>query len=471
MSPPTPALPGPLFFTLSCLGVGVVCYLVHRWSLLSGLIAAAGCLLLGWISLRHASGESLKLFGRVWVLHQPFVLLGREWAFSPANLSVLTFVLFICGFAFLFALPAPQGWSFYPFGMGVLAALIMATTAQQYIYSILFLWLAAILAVFVLSGGRPGATTGAVRFLALTSLAVMPLLILPGYLVPDAEPDAIHTALVLMVIGFAVLLMVVPFHGQLVAIAAHAAPMVPAFMLSAFPPVVFHALFALGRSHPALLQDQLLFDACRWLGTAAVALGGLAAAGQRRWGYLVGYAALVDWGAGLIAFGQGSRQGVEWATQMLIWRALSLLLVGTGLTVIYKAMGKKDDMADCGGLLQRRLLGVLALIYGLFSLSGLPLTPGAAGRWPLIIRMLESEPATGWALILAGVGVSIGTLVGLRACMGPVPEGVEEDRFDSLVAMGFAFLALWLVVTFFLHPTPWLDMMQRVLADLPFLAT
>jgi hypothetical protein len=30
---------------------------------------------------------------------------------------------------------------------------------------------------------------------------------------------------------------------------------------------------------------------------------------------------------------------------------------------------------------------------------------------------------------------------------------------------------LWLVVTFFLHPTPWLDMMQRVLGDLSFLPT
>jgi len=471
MSPATPALPGPLFFVLFCLAVGMVCYFLHRWSLLSGLVAAGGCLLLGWMSLRQASGESLKLFGRVWVLYRPFILLGREWAFTPANLSVLTFVLFVCGLAFLLALPATQVWSFYPFGMAVLAALIMATTAQQYIYSVLFLWLAAILSVFVLSGGRPGATAGAMRFLVLTSLAVMPLLTLPGYLVPEAELGATHTATVLMVIGFAMLLMVVPFHGQLVTIAAHTAPMVPAFMLSAFPPVVFHVLFVLARSHPALLQDSLLFDACRWLGTAAVALGGLAAAGQRRWGYLVGYAALVDWGAGLIALGQGTRQGVEWATQMLIWRAFSLLLVGTGLTVAFKAMGQRDDIADSGGLLQRRLLGVMALVYGLLSLSGMPLTPGASGRWPLTIHLLATAPGTGWTLVLAGVGVAVGTVSGLRACLGPVQGEVKETRFDAVVAMGFASFALWLIVTFFLHPAPWLDMMQRVLDDLSFLAT
>ena len=74
--------------------------------------------------------------------------------------------------------------------------------------------------------------------LALASVAVMPLLVVPGYFEPDAEPGAVHTATVLVVIGFGMLLMLVPFHGQLVAIAAHSAPMVPAFVLSAFPAVV-----------------------------------------------------------------------------------------------------------------------------------------------------------------------------------------------------------------------------------------
>jgi formate hydrogenlyase subunit 3/multisubunit Na+/H+ antiporter MnhD subunit len=471
MSDATLALPGPLFFALFLLAAGVVSFLVHRWTALSGLVAAAGCLALGWIGLRQTSGQSLELFGRVWVLYRPFVLLGREWAFTTANLSVLTLVLSFCGLAFLLALPAPQGWSFYPFGMGVLASLTMAATAQQFFYSILFYWLAAILAVFVLSGGRPGATAGAVRFLVFTSLAVMPLLTLPSYLAPDATPGAVYTATVLMVIGFAMLLMVVPFHGQLVAIAAHSAPMVPAFMLSAFPPVVFHLLFSLGRAHPLLLRDQLLFDVCRWLGTAAVIFGGMAAAGQRRWGYLVGCAALVDWGCGLVAFGQGTQQGIVWAMRMLIWRSLSLLLVGAGLTVAAKPMGPKDDMAVCGGLLQRRLLGVSLLVIGLFSLAGFPLTPGAAGRWPQIMSLLAAEPRVGWVLILAGVGVAIGTLAGVRACLGPVPEDAPPDRFGAVMALSFALLAGWFVIAIFLHPTPWIEMVQHVLGDLPFLAT
>ena len=469
MSAAPVVVPGPLFFSVFAVLTALVCYVVHRWNLVSGLIGAASCFVLGWVSLRHASGEPLSLLGRVLVLNRSFVFLGREWALLPADSAVLTLVFAASGLAFLLALPASQGWSFHSFGMGVVAALVLSVTAEQYIYSILFLWLASIWAVFVLSGGRSGATTGAVRFLAISSMAAMLLLTLPGYLRPDADPGSLYTATILLALGFGMLLMLVPFHGQLIAIAAHSAPMIPAFVLSAFSPVVFHILLELGQSQPVLFQDELFFDICRWLGTAAVAIGGVAAAGQRRWGYLVGYATLVDWGAGLIALGQGTEIGIEWAVQMLVWRAFSLLQVGTGLTVVFRAIGQDDEMAKCGGLLQRRLLGVVALIGGLFSLAGFPLTPGAAGRWPLIGSLLVSQPMTAWVIILAGGGVCVGALSGLRACLGPVPEGVDRDRLETAVAMGFAVLALWLVGVFTLHPAPWLDMAQGMLGVLSFL--
>jgi formate hydrogenlyase subunit 3/multisubunit Na+/H+ antiporter MnhD subunit len=223
-----------------------------------------------------------------------------------------------------------------------------------------------------------------------------------------------------------------------------------------------------------LLEDQLMYDVCRWMGTAAVVIGGLAAMGQRRWGYLVGYATLVDWGAGLLALGQGTARGIEQATQMLIWRALSLLLVGAGLTVTFKATGKEDEMARCDGLLSQRPMGVLATILGLLSLAAFPLTPGAAGRWPLILDLLASQPRTAWMLILAGMGVTVGTLMGVRSCLcspanlGNLESGASDRRFEAMVGLGFPLLALWLVGTLFLHPTPWLRVLQRVLAELGF---
>ena len=462
-----PMLPGPLFFFLAAALTAVACYVVQRWTALAGLLAAVSCLVLGWLSLRLAGRESLSLFGRVWVYDGPFVLLGREWAFTASNAAVLTFMLFACGLSFLAALPASQGSAYYPFGMGVIATLVLSATAEQYTLSILFLWLAVILAVFILAGGRPRATTGAVRFLALASVGIMLLLTVAGYL-PGTQPGTLHTARILTVLGFGMLLMLAPFHGQLVGIVARTAPMVPAFMLATFPPVVFLILLSLGRASPALLEDQLLFSVYRLLGTATVAIGGIAAAGQRRWGYLVGYAALVDWGAGMIALGQGTAQGMAWAAQMLVWRAFSLLLAGTGLTIVMRAT-KDDSLRACSGLLHRRLPGMLALTGGLLSLAGFPLTPGFVGRWPLINELLRGQPVTAWVVILSGVSVTLGTLVGLKSCLGPAPKQVRGDRFAALVGMVAGALALWLVGAFVLHPMPWIEMAERMLGTLSFL--
>jgi formate hydrogenlyase subunit 3/multisubunit Na+/H+ antiporter MnhD subunit len=296
----------------------------------------------------------------------------------------------------------------------------------------------------------------------------MLLLTLSGYLEPDADPEILRAAPVLLVLGFGILLMVVPFHGQLVAIAAHTAPMVPTFVLSVFPPVVFHILLTLGESQPALFHDRLFFSVCRWLGTAAVAIGGVAAAGQRRWGHLVGYAALVDWGAGLVALGQGTEHGVALAVQMLGWRTASLLLTGTGLTIVFKALGQKDELSACGGMLQRRTTGVLALVGGLFSLAGFPLTPGAVGRWTLIDSLLTIDPRTAWILILAGAGVCVGALNGLRACLGPVPQDAAEKRFDGVVAIVFSFLGVWLAGASLLYPAPWLGLVERIASSFSF---
>jgi len=536
-------LPGPLFFLLAAALIAIICYLLQRWSLFAGLLAGAGCLLLGWLSLQLAQQQALprellSLFGHVWAYDEPFVLFGREWALDATNAAVLSFMFLASGLSFLAALPASQGSAYYPFSMSVIAALVFSVTAEQYIYSILFLWLAVVLAVFVLAGGRPRATTGALRFLALASLGVMLLLTVAGYL-PDIElgvlpTDSYPPVRILVILGFGVLLMLAPFHGQLVGIPAHTAPMVPVFMLSTFPPVVLYVLFTLGNASPALFEDQLLFTVYRTLGTATVAIGGIAAIGQRRWSYLVGYATLVDWGVSLIALGQGTAQGMAWAVQMLIWRAFSLLLVGTGLTVLLRAT-RNDDLGAFRGMLRRRLPAVLALTAGLLSLAGFPLTPGFMGRWPVIDELLRGQAVTAWVVILSGASVTVGTLIGIKSCLGPPlsagrslpadpriarlppggdlrqpgighatlpPEGrrlrergvptspriaglqpgmgahsgsaeprLPGDRFATLVGMVTGTLVLSLVGAMVLHPGPWIEMAQRMLGTLSFLPT
>lgn len=464
--------PGPLFFFVMAMGIAVLAYIVHRWEWLSGGIATLGSLALGWIACRLLLDKPISVFGHTLVLGASYQLGEHEWALTTFATAVLALILIVAGLTFLLSLVTSQGWSFYPFGLSVLGVLVLAVTDQQYLYRVLFLWMAANLAAFVLSGGRPGATMGAFRFLALTTVAVIPLLSLQRYLVPDIDAQGIQVASILSVIGFSILFMMPPFHGQLVAASAHAAPMTPTFILSVFPLVTFYILAMLGQAWPVLLQDGFFFDVCRWLGTGAVALGGIAAMGQRRWGALIGYAILVDWGAGLVALGQGTHTGLFLAAQMLVWRALSLLLTGASMSALFQATGKRDDLEHCGGLLYRRPINLLILVIGLFSFAGFPLTPGAIARWPLILDLLVSDPSTAWVMLLAGAGISIGTLGGLRACVAhPQTDSSQwpKDRAREMISLAFGLFTLWIVGWLFLHSALWVETMQRVLSEFTFL--
>jgi formate hydrogenlyase subunit 3/multisubunit Na+/H+ antiporter MnhD subunit len=298
-------------------------------------------------------------------------------------------------------------------------------------------------------------------------------LVLPRYLEADVVADGVATASVLGILGFGILLMMPPFHGQLVAAAAYTAPMTSTLVLTSFPPLAFYVFALLGQAYPALFQDNFFFEICRWLGIGAVVLGGIAAVGQRQWGGLVGYAALVDWGAGLIALGQGTSAGLLQATQMLIWRPFSLLLTGSGMSALFQATGKSDDLEHCGGLFYHRPMNVLALVIGLFSLAGFPLTPGAMGRVPLIQSLMASDAQAAWVLILAGAGVMIGTLGGLRTCIDrprvDLEQAVKQSRSGEITGFAFGLLAWWLVGWLFSRSMLWTDILQRVLSEFTFL--
>ncbi|MBN1581360.1 MAG: hypothetical protein JXA89_11720, partial [Anaerolineae bacterium] len=174
----------------------------------------------------------------------------------------------------------------------------------------------------------------------------------------------------------------------------------------------------------------------------------------------------------LIALGQGTNTGLALATQMLVWRAFSLLLTGAGMSALFQATDKKDDLEHCSELLYRRPINVLTLALGLFSFAGFPLTPGAIARWPLILDLLTSDSSTAWILILAGAGICVGTLGGLRSCIvHPQTDSGQrrENRVHEMVGLAFGLLALWIVGWLFLHSALWISILERVLSEFTFL--
>ena len=401
-------------------------------------------------------------------LGEPMMVLGREFALELAGSLTLGFICLIAAIAFLFAWRVSQGGLFFPLGLIILSLLSAAVMIRHFLFAVLFLWIASLVAVFIIQSDRQGAGRGALRYLVMVSLAVLPLLVTPWLIDLQAvNPDnlaLLRHAAFLLAIGFAILLAVAPFHGWVSAVAADAPPVAAAFVLTVTNAVVLLLLLNLLQSYPWLSEDPRVFRLLRLGGLLMAAVGGLLAFAQRDFGRLLGYAVLSDVGCTLVALSVASPAGLTAALLQVAHRSVGLMLTAMGLAVVRHRAGS-DSFANLSGVARRLPLATAGLVLGGLSLAGMPLTAGFPSRWA-IYRLL-SAPDLALAMLLSGAGVAFGYLRGLSVLLDPSSDSkVKREPFiASLIILGMIVLCLWLG----LRPQWLLPPIQRVVGSFGFL--
>jgi formate hydrogenlyase subunit 3/multisubunit Na+/H+ antiporter MnhD subunit len=149
---------------------------------------------------------------------------------------------------------------------------------------------------------------------------------------------------------------------------------------------------------------------------------------------------LIDIGAVLLALGLGTEAGVAAALTALTLRGVALALWAIGCDQLRRAAGG-DDFESMRGLGRRYPLASAAVIFGLLSLVGFPLTVGFAGRWALIRLLAQTHPTGAIVLLLGMASVSFVAVRGLAALLSPRGEAgagfslaaVQEKRGSTLV--------------------------------------
>ncbi|MGA9351685.1 MAG: proton-conducting transporter membrane subunit [Anaerolineae bacterium] len=470
-------LTGPLFLIVLPLALAAVVYLLRRWALIAASLASATVFVMASLCLRLPLDRSVSVPGLTWLLGwkvalgEPMMVLGREFALEPAGCSTLGFIYLIAVVAFLFAWRISQGRLFFPLGLVILSLLGAAVMVRLFLFAVLFLWIASLVAVLIIQGERQGSGRGALRYLVMVSLAIPPLLIAPWLIDLQAvNPDnlaLLHYAAVLLAVGFAILLAVVPFHGWVSAVAIDAPPVVAAFLFTVTNAVVLLLMLNLFQSYPWLSEDPQVFGLLRLGGLLMAVVGGLLAFAQQDFGHLLGYAVLSDMGCTLVALGVASPAALTAALLQVTHRSVGLMLTAMGLAVMRHHAGS-DSFADLAGVARRLPLSTAGLVLGGLSLAGMPLTVGFPSRWA-IYRLLSLGPAPGlaFAMLLSGAGVAFGYLRGLSTLLGPSTESkVKRDPFiASLIIMGMIILCLGLG----LRPQWLLPPIQRVVESFGFL--
>ena len=528
-------LAGPLFLIVLPLTLAPVVYLLRRWALLAASLASATTLVMASLCWRLPLDRPLSVPGLTSVLGwkvalgEPMMVLGREFALELAGCSTLGFIYLMAAVAFLFAWRISQGRLFFPLGLIILSLVGAAVMIRHFLFAVLFLWIASIVAVFIIQGDREGPRRGALQYLVMVSLAIPPLLITPWLIDLQAvnldNLALLRYATVLLAIGFAILLAVVPFHGWVSAVAVDAPPVVAAFVLTVANAVVLLLLLNLLQSYPWLSEDPQVFHLLRLGGLLMATVGGLLAFAQRDFSRLLGYAVLSDMGCTLVALGTASPSALAAALLQVTHRSVGLMLTAMGLAVVrhrtgsdsfvnpstalrqapgplalvldplslgqrtkgdkYRAPGTKGSGQGSGhrlrGVARHLPLSTAGLILGGLSLAGMPLTAGFPSRWA-IYRLLSGyhspapglsqvllKPGAGLALamLLSGAGVAFGYLRGLSTLLGPStePKVKREPFIASLMILGMIVLCIGLG----LCPQWLLPPIERVVESFSFL--
>lgn len=440
----------PLLFIGLPILLAPVVYLLHRTRAVAIGLAAFTVLLLAALALVLPLGQPLAWAGGL-VVTDTLTLLGRSFTVDGGDRLALAFIFAQAALLFLVSGLGEGNPTFLPVALVNLGLLAAALFVRPFLFAAIFLELGAAAAVIMLAatsttaGYKQAATRGALRYLVFSTLS-LPFILLTGWLVEAAQaspgdPTFTNQATVLLVAGFAILLAVVPFHSWVPAIAEHAPPYAAAFVFSVMRQGVIFLLLSFLGTYPWLNQNQLVYRLLTLGGGGMALAGALLAFGQRNFGRSLGYAMLIDVGAVMLGIGLGTPAGVQAAVATLAMRGLALPLWAAGVDRLRRVAGS-DDFDAIRGLGRRYPIATVAVVLGVLSIAGFPLTAGFPARWALLYLLAQIHPTAAIFLLLGMVSIAFVCARGLAALFAPGPEGEALEPLSPLAiavyGLGFA---------------------------------
>jgi formate hydrogenlyase subunit 3/multisubunit Na+/H+ antiporter MnhD subunit len=428
-----------LFIAFPVIAAPIV-YLIRRVRGPATTLSVLAAALLGALALMLPLDQRASWLAGTFV-DSTWTVLGRVFAIEPGDRLALAFIFWQSALLFLVSGIGETNDLFLPASLANLGLVAAALFVRPFLFAAIFVQLGAALAVFMLAGGAypagsgsPPASRGALRLLTYTTLGV-PFILLTGWVLDASaanpgDPRYIEQATLFLLMGFAVLGAVVPFHSWVPAVAEHASPFAAAYVFTVMRLVVVFLLVSFLNAYDWLGQNQTVYRALTLGGGTLALAGGALAFGQRNFGRATGYAVLADFGATLLALGLGSGAGVEAALVTVALRGVALPLWALGLDEMRRTAGS-DHFHALAGFARRQPLAAGAVLAGMLSLAGFPLTAGFTGRWMLLRLLAQIHPTAAILLLLATVSVFLVCARGMATLLAPATPPPGEEALPA----------------------------------------
>jgi len=445
--------------------LGIVLFVIpgeRRWPGLSALAVGALLALAAWI---FPLGRPTHFVVWPFQIEQEMSILGRSLVMVDDLRWLVSAWYGAASLWMLGALLTGSGGRSTPLMMSVTAVLVGALSVQPPLYAPLFLTLAALLCIPILSPPEGGPARGPLLFVTFQLLA-LPLMMVAGARLAGLEGsppglEAVTRPAALLGFGFAFLLAVFPFHAWVPVVTRTSRPMAAGFV------IVFlttgAALLGIQQFDRFvwLRETEGAFAILRFVGVLVVTTGGFWLAFEQHPGRQMGFSALVDGGLVMLALGLGGEASLLMVWGLLVVRSLGYLVWAAGLGVIQRQAGSLSVDAIHAAA-RAEPLAALAIVCGQMSAMGLPLLAGFAMRLPLLSGLASAHLVAALAVWLAmlGAGVAgIRTLAGLVTPFGdraPGEPGVVRWRdqlnlgdlflvLGSLLLLGVGIFPQWVV--------------------------
>jgi NADH-quinone oxidoreductase subunit N len=313
-------------------------------------------------------------------------ILGRSLLIPPTEGSLLALIYGAAALWFYGAEASKTATRLVPLGFMIIALLVASIAVEPFLYAALFIEMAILLAIPMLTSISHPPGKGVVRFLIYQTLA-MPFILLSGWLLAGVEASPGDLGLTvqsaaMLGMGFAFLLAIFPLYSWIPLLIEENSPYLVGFLLWILPTItiIFGAGF-LDR-YSWLRSSPQLIVALRYVGLLMVVTGGAFAAFQRHLGRIMAYGSIAETGFSLLALSLDSRLGIPILFLLIPARALGLAVWSLSLTVIKESV-ETMRFGEARGVLRITPLAGAGMIVATLSTGAFPLLAGFPSRLAL----------------------------------------------------------------------------------------
>lgn len=355
--------------------LAMVLWFLHRRGPLVVILAGSFCLLLALLAWLIPIASVIKIGPFSIEVSTALEILGRRLILDNGDRAFLRLIYLLGAFWFFGAAITRAHRFFAPFALGIITLMVAALAVEPFLYAALLIEMAVLLSVPMLVNPGQSVGGGVLRYLIFQTLA-MPFILFAGWAAAGVEANPANERLLLQVIvllglGFSFWLAIFPFYSWIPLLVGEVNHYVAGFVLSMLPTAVLLLALDFLNAYTWLRESPLLIRALSVTGTLMVLTAGIWAAFERDLTRLLGYAVIAENGFALLALSLHNLMGYEIFAASFLPRLVVIAIWALALEILKEE--NHPTLDGVSGLLRRSPLVSLALLFGCFSIAGLPL--------------------------------------------------------------------------------------------------